>query len=215
MASPASVPKPLTIDETLKHVTKFTEKLAAGDAATQTILSKYHVFLDALKNTPACDSPFVRCTVPIAVQLYPHQLADVEAAVNQYVNSCLLTCYASQALEGILLMYRHIVIPPKNQIQFNSPVLIVRIHVDCIFFTPKVDSFLVACVSQRGYDFVGLLLFGIFNVSITTENIRQALLPKLKVQTFARFQVKANFFNCNPPIIEGSMLKEHCKVMKE
>jgi len=106
----------------------------------------------------------VKCSMP--VHLHPSRLGDISRGINEYLNRYLLTYDAT--LKGVILTYTGVAITtPTGGMFFNQPHISFDTTAKLVLFSPRIGSKLVGVVNKIGRDHIGLLVHGVFNVSIT------------------------------------------------
>ncbi|KAL7718860.1 RPA43 OB domain-containing protein [Entamoeba marina] len=207
--------KPISLEETTDLVTTFVQELREKPTSNISILSKFDVFVGALQELPETEStPFVECILPFTISLYPHRLSDIKEAIHEIIDNYLLTPYVNDGVEGIFIMYKEMKIPKATTVAFDSSVLTIQLRLKCVLFVPSINTHLIGYVSQKSFDHHALLLYGVFNVNVSNELIRERVKVKLEINSYVRFKVRGMSFNCNPPIIEGDMSDNHSKLLK-
>ena len=204
-----------SIEKTTEIISTFVEELRSRPTTNVPILSKYDVLLTSLKETPECKtSPFIDVMLPFTVSLYPQHLGTIKESVQEIIDSYLLTSYVHGGFQGIIMCYKNFALPEKNKITFDSGIVTVRLQLECIVFYPTINTYLIGQISQQSHDHIALLLFGIFNVKVNSELVRERLLKKIEENTMVRFKIRGMNFNHNPPIIEGDMTDAQSKVIR-
>ncbi|KAL7716519.1 RPA43 OB domain-containing protein [Entamoeba marina] len=199
--------KPISLEETTDLVTTFVQELREKPTSNISILSKFDVFVGALQELPETEStPFVECILPFTISLYPHRLSDIKEAIHEIIDNYLLTPYEMK-------------IPKATTVAFDSSVLTIQLRLKCVLFVPSINTHLSLNTYNlqmiyKYFDHHALLLYGVFNVNVSNELIRERVKVKLEINSYVRFKVRGMSFNCNPPIIEGDMSDNHSKLLK-
>jgi len=112
---------------------------------------------------------FQRVSVSMRILLDPIHLKDIRGGVAQKFAELLLKYQPS--LQGTVICFENIQIPKNASVFCGEPELNFRATSDLIVFSPKVGSILDGCVNQVGFDHIGVLVYGVFNVTIPASNI--------------------------------------------
>ncbi|BFU21434.1 hypothetical protein EHI8A_077400 [Entamoeba histolytica HM-1:IMSS-B] len=207
--------KQISLEETTEAISNFIEELRTRPTTNISILSKYDILLNGLRASPENEkTPFIDCELPFSISLYPHHLKNIKGSIQEIIDSYLLTSYVNGTFQGIIMSYKNFKVPEKTKTSFDSGILTIRLKLNCIVFRPVINTYLIATVCQKSFDHIALLVYGIFNVKVSTDLVRERLSPKLQIDVLARFKIRGMNFNHNPPIIEGEMNDSHCKILK-
>ncbi|KCV72328.1 hypothetical protein H696_01723 [Fonticula alba] len=134
------------------------------------------------KKAPGAESPFSMVTANLYMHLLPADMGDPRRGIDQRLNAMLL--HHSQHIGGTVLSYSDVQFlddagkpasSTKNivsgRIINDAPFIHVTVRAKFLVFKPKVGSQLVGSVIKIGPDQVGMLVLGLFNASIPTENL--------------------------------------------
>lgn len=112
--------------------------------------------------------------VKFSLDLHPSATGDVMEGVRDQLNTSLLR--PSVYLDGVLVSYTNPCILSKQaRIHPYFPYFHVDVSADCVLFKPAVGQILDGKVHMVSHDFIGLLILGLFNVSIGRQQIRADL----------------------------------------
>ncbi|KAL3137611.1 hypothetical protein ABBQ38_004888 [Trebouxia sp. C0009 RCD-2024] len=112
--------------------------------------------------------------VKFSLDLHPSATGDVMEGVRDQLNTALLR--PSVHLDGVLVSYTNPCILSKQaRIHPYFPYFHVDVSADCVLFKPAVGQILDGKVHMVSHDFIGLLILGLFNVSIGRQQIRADL----------------------------------------
>mmetsp|Transcript_11127 Transcript_11127/g.35341 ORF Transcript_11127/g.35341 Transcript_11127/m.35341 type:complete len:206 (-) Transcript_11127:70-687(-) len=117
---------------------------------------------------------FKEVSVHAKFSLLPHALEDVRVHVFASLQDELLRY--SAALGGVPIKFFHVALAPGHRhgiVSWNDPHIFVEVRVKSIVFCPEPSQYLVGRVNKIGIDFVGLLVFGLFNASIAAANLKK------------------------------------------
>ena len=116
----------------------------------------------------------VKTLTKLQIELHPSKLHDVQAGVLQHLSS-LLFKYQDD-LEGIVMAWdKGVQVMKKGAaatIHPYFPLVHVEVKTNMLLFKPKSGSMLVGKVIKVANDFIGLLVLGLFNASIPSDQIR-------------------------------------------
>lgn len=108
--------------------------------------------------------------VNMRVILAPKFTQEIKAGVKEYLSGLLLKY--SPELEGVIMTFSRIkVTSDYASITNESPFFKVPISAQFVIFKPQKKSRLLGVVQSVGAQYVGLLLYGLFNVSIDANEI--------------------------------------------
>ncbi|ELP83413.1 hypothetical protein EIN_374280 [Entamoeba invadens IP1] len=207
--------KHISHETTTEIVEKFATRLKTRENCNVSIVSKYKIFLDALCASPESEvSPFVECKLPFLISFYPQHLNDINGTIESTLDTYLLSSYINGGVQGILLSYDSFETPTKSQISFDEGVITIPLVLNCVLFVPTLNTYLIGSISQKSFDHVALLVFGIFNVFISNSKIRERLIKKVAQGVLVRFKVVGMNLHHNPPIFEGELSDDKCKIVK-
>lgn len=104
-------------------------------------------------------------TANFDIDLHPSKTEDVLDGIREQLNAGLLRF--NEDLEGVVLSYsKERIVSKQAVIRPYFPYLHVKVCADVVLFKPQVGALLVGQVNKVGSDYLGLLVLGIFNVSI-------------------------------------------------
>ncbi|KAA6422899.1 MAG: DNA-directed RNA polymerase I subunit rpa43-like, partial [Trebouxia sp. A1-2] len=115
-----------------------------------------------------------KAAIKFSLDLHPSATADVMEGVRDQLNAVLLRY--STYLEGVLISYTQPrIISQQARIHPYFPYFHVDVLADCVLFKPAAGHILDGKVHMVSHDFIGLLVLGLFNVSIGRQHIRADL----------------------------------------
>ncbi|KAL0053672.1 hypothetical protein WJX82_009167 [Trebouxia sp. C0006] len=115
-----------------------------------------------------------KAAIKFSLDLHPSATADVMEGVRDQLNAVLLRY--STYLEGVLISYTQPrILSQQARIHPYFPYFHVDVLADCVLFKPAAGHILDGKVHMVSHDFIGLLVLGLFNVSIGRQHIRADL----------------------------------------
>lgn len=112
--------------------------------------------------------------IKFSLDLHPSATGDVMEGVRDQLNAVLLRY--STHLEGVLVSYTHPrILSQQARIHPYFPYFHVDVLAECVLFKPAAGHILDGKVHMVSHDFIGLLVLGLFNVSIGRRQIRADL----------------------------------------
>ncbi|DBA91577.1 TPA: hypothetical protein ACH3X1_003191 [Trebouxia sp. C0004] len=115
-----------------------------------------------------------KAAIKFSLDLHPSATADVMEGVRDQLNAVLLRY--STYLEGVLISYTQPrILSQQARIHPYFPYFHVDVLADCVLFKPAAGHVLDGKVHMVSHDFIGLLVLGLFNVSIGRQHIRADL----------------------------------------
>jgi DNA-directed RNA polymerase subunit E'/Rpb7 len=105
-------------------------------------------------------------TLPVA--LAPCWTGNEREGVTEYLNT-FLTKYVP-AVKGVVLSYHSVKPDTDCKIHNESPIMHLNTRVKLIHFSPVAGDLLYGVVNKFSADHIGLLVYGIFNASISAAD---------------------------------------------
>ncbi|RHZ22907.1 hypothetical protein DYB37_000958 [Aphanomyces astaci] len=106
----------------------------------------------------------------MSCSLAPYHIQDPKKGLEDQLNHMLMKY--SEPVQGVLLAFNSLqVINPYGHIINETPYIHVRIAADALVFRPTPGMQLTASVNKVGSNHIGLLLAGVFNVSIAATEM--------------------------------------------
>ncbi|RHY42772.1 hypothetical protein DYB30_002650 [Aphanomyces astaci] len=106
----------------------------------------------------------------MSCSLAPYHIQDPKKGLEDQLNHMLMKY--SEPVQGVLLAFNSLqVINPYGHIINETPYIHVRIAADALVFRPTPGMQLTATVNKVGSNHIGLLLAGVFNVSIAATEM--------------------------------------------
>lgn len=112
---------------------------------------------------------FKDMTVSIPIHLLPSRLENVDAAVEEALNSLLMT-FVPQ-VNGIVLCYDKVKFQEEEMgsIFFDRPHISFNVNARFLVFSPTIGTTLTGVVNKVANDHISLLTHGVFNVVINAK----------------------------------------------
>ncbi|KAI8914369.1 hypothetical protein EDD86DRAFT_273449 [Gorgonomyces haynaldii] len=109
-------------------------------------------------------------TTELKIRLAPCFISQEKQGIHQYLQSMLFKY--NQQLQGVIVAFANVKVTDSfAKIQNESPFMNMNIQVDLVHFSPKKEQLLVGIVNKMSADHIGLLVHGIFNASISTQEL--------------------------------------------
>ncbi|PRP81380.1 DNA-directed RNA polymerase I complex subunit Rpa43 [Planoprotostelium fungivorum] len=119
---------------------------------------------------------FVQVQVEQTVQLSPYYTGREMLGVTNHLNTLLLRYIPT--VDSVLLSYKDVKIRvEKGRIRNESPIIYLPITYTALLFKPVIGQPLEGKVIQIGYDHIGMLVDGLFNASIFSDQLSPAFEP--------------------------------------
>ncbi|KAF0693221.1 Aste57867_15815 [Aphanomyces stellatus] len=110
-------------------------------------------------------SAFAKAKLVMSCSLAPYHIQDPKKGLEDQLNHMLMKY--CEPVQGVLLAFNSLqVINPYGHIINETPYIHVRIAADALVFRPTPGMQLAASINKIGSNHIGLLLAGVFNVSI-------------------------------------------------
>lgn len=114
------------------------------------------------------DTPFRELSVHLWMSLSPCYIGDIQRGVNEMLNRQLMKYLDS--VHGVVISYSDLeVLQHSGKILYDTPYIHFTVGARMVVFSPIIGSRLVGVVNKIGVDHIGLLVFGVFNASVTKE----------------------------------------------
>eukprot|EP01027_Heterolobosea_sp_BB2_P006209 GEZU01009404.1.p1 GENE.GEZU01009404.1~~GEZU01009404.1.p1 ORF type:complete len:360 (+),score=123.49 GEZU01009404.1:69-1148(+) len=128
-------------------------------------------YIVANNGNDAESSFFQHMKVRQSTYLVHAQLADARGAIVDRLNSMLLSY--NDSLEGALVAYKNLTFSTTTaRIRYDSPYNTLDIQYDALVFTPRVgDALLEGYVTNVSSEYIALIVFGFWNVTISSPNV--------------------------------------------
>jgi DNA-directed RNA polymerase I subunit RPA43 len=167
-------------------------------------------------------------TLQMLIHLPPSYLGDIKAGIEYKLNKFLMRYL--EPVQGIMLAYSDIkLLSDTGKIIHETPHIHFPIQFKAICFVPTIGSPLVGKVNLVGADHLGLLVLGVFNASISRDNIGSFAFNsseeswqhlgdasiEIKVDSYIRFTAIGTRWVRGAYLIEGSMEEEGTGLLKE
>jgi len=112
----------------------------------------------------------------LACKLYlhisPQYIGNIEKGVDEYLNALLMKYV--EVLKGVVLAYSEIhLLEPCGRIINEMPYIHFNISVKLLVFSPYAGCILTGTVTKLGSDYIGLLVYNVFNASIGREHLER------------------------------------------
>ncbi|ETV76925.1 hypothetical protein H257_09342 [Aphanomyces astaci] len=118
----------------------------------------------------ASTTAFAKAKLVMSCSLAPYHIQDPKKGLEDQLNHMLMKY--SEPVQGVLLAFNSLqVINPYGHIINETPYIHVRIAADALVFRPTPGMQLTATVNKVGSNHIGLLLAGVFNVSIAATEM--------------------------------------------
>ncbi|KDO28795.1 hypothetical protein SPRG_20002 [Saprolegnia parasitica CBS 223.65] len=115
-------------------------------------------------------SPFVNAKLVMSCSLAPCHIHDAKKGLEEQLNLMLMKY--CDPVEGVILAFNAItLLNPYGHIINETPYIHVRVAADALVFRPTPGMQLSAVVNKVGSNHIGLLLAGVFNVSIDSTEM--------------------------------------------
>ncbi|OQR98094.1 hypothetical protein ACHHYP_09215 [Achlya hypogyna] len=115
-------------------------------------------------------SPFVNAKLVMSCSLAPCHIHDAKKGLEEQLNLMLMKY--CEPVEGVVLAFDGIkLLNPYGHIINETPYIHVKVATEALVFRPKAGMTLSANVNKVGSSHIGLLLAGVFNVSIAAADM--------------------------------------------
>ncbi|OQR95652.1 nitroreductase family [Thraustotheca clavata] len=115
-------------------------------------------------------SPFVNAKLVMSCSLAPCHIQDAKKGLEEQLNTMLMKY--CDPVEGVLLAFNSVqLLNPYGHIINETPYIHIRVAADALVFRPQTGMELSAVVCKVGSNHIGLLLNGVFNVSIASDEM--------------------------------------------
>lgn len=112
-------------------------------------------------------------TVEATLELHlpPFYLGNTMQGVRETLNNLLMK-YCCE-IDAVILAYSNVkILSTSSRILYDSPFSHFLVHCTMCIFRPKIGHPIVGVVNKVSPDHIGLLVFGVFNASIPSYQIR-------------------------------------------
>ncbi|KAH9093985.1 hypothetical protein Ae201684P_016604 [Aphanomyces euteiches] len=115
-------------------------------------------------------SPFAKAKLVMSVSLAPYHIQNAKKGLEDQLSQMLMKY--CEPVQGVLLSFNSLqMINPYGHIINETPFIHVRVAADALVFRPTPGMKLSATVNKIGSNHIGLLLAGVFNVSIAATEM--------------------------------------------
>ena len=122
------------------------------------------------ENMNAHQLPLRRLNASLSVNLPPAAAEDIERGLRVELDALLLK--HSYDFGGVVLAYeKEVVLSKRGVIGPYFPYLNLKARALLTVFQPKIGDMIVGTVNQVGNDYVGLLILGVLNASISSAQM--------------------------------------------
>eukprot|EP00163_Fabomonas_tropica_P004079 TRINITY_DN1361_c0_g2_i1.p1 TRINITY_DN1361_c0_g2~~TRINITY_DN1361_c0_g2_i1.p1 ORF type:complete len:233 (-),score=52.31 TRINITY_DN1361_c0_g2_i1:144-842(-) len=113
---------------------------------------------------------FYETTLKLRAVLHPSHTMDIAQGVEAQLNSLLMRFH--RELGGVVLSYSQVeLLASSGRIIDEEPWIRIPASAKCLLFRPRDGLIMDGVVNNLGGDFIGLLVFGTFNVSIPVSKM--------------------------------------------
>jgi len=120
----------------------------------------------------ANSSPFKHVTLSLEIHLPPCYWKDINSGIEYKLNKFLMKHI--EEVGGVMLAYWNVqYLQEKGRILNDTPHIHFPISFEVLLFTATPGTKLIGKVNKVGEDHIGLLVYGIFNASISEASLRE------------------------------------------
>jgi len=111
---------------------------------------------------------FKEVSAKLYIHLSPAQLSDLFAGIDVQLNKYLLKY--NESMGGVVISYSDVeVLQRCGKILYDNPFIHFYIAAKFLVFSPSIGSNLVGTVNKVSQGHIGLLVYGVFNASISSD----------------------------------------------